>query len=206
EIICTTQIYLGEDSGTGESPGRISRQLSAIDFTSYCSSRQRQSSHVSHENVTQSPSPLQHYLQCSGNFTSLASTSLTLCMLMRPHHPPDETPTLPSHLRPHHLLRFHTPTLTIFTLVYCPPNMPPTPLTILTLVVSPPNMPPTPLMILTLVESPPNMPPTPLTILTLVESPPNMPPTPLTNLMLVESPPDMPPTLPSHWLNPQCRL
>ncbi|MBW0584138.1 hypothetical protein O181_123853 [Austropuccinia psidii MF-1] len=35
-------------------------------------SRQRQSSHVSHENVTQSPNPFQHYLQCLGNFTSLA--------------------------------------------------------------------------------------------------------------------------------------
>ncbi|MBW0551890.1 hypothetical protein O181_091605 [Austropuccinia psidii MF-1] len=45
---------------------------------------------------------------------------------MRPHHPPDESPTRPPHLRPHHFLRFHTPTLTIFTLVYCPPDMPPT--------------------------------------------------------------------------------
>ncbi|MBW0593399.1 hypothetical protein O181_133114 [Austropuccinia psidii MF-1] len=38
-------------------------------------SRQLQSSHVSHENVTQSPNPFQHYLQCLGNFTSLAGAS-----------------------------------------------------------------------------------------------------------------------------------
>ncbi|MBW0507172.1 hypothetical protein O181_046887 [Austropuccinia psidii MF-1] len=55
--------------------GRISRQSLAIDFTSHRSSRQRQSSHVSHANVTQSPNPFQHYSQCSGNFTSLASAS-----------------------------------------------------------------------------------------------------------------------------------
>ncbi|MBW0567403.1 hypothetical protein O181_107118 [Austropuccinia psidii MF-1] len=39
-------------------------------------SRQCQSSHVSHENVTQSPNPFQHYFQCLGNFTLLASASL----------------------------------------------------------------------------------------------------------------------------------
>ncbi|MBW0569599.1 hypothetical protein O181_109314 [Austropuccinia psidii MF-1] len=44
-------------------------------------SRQRQLSHVSHENVTQSPNPFQHYLQCWGNFTSLACAS--------PPNPPD---------------------------------------------------------------------------------------------------------------------
>ncbi|MBW0576201.1 hypothetical protein O181_115916 [Austropuccinia psidii MF-1] len=38
-------------------------------------SRQRRLSHASHENVTQSPNPFQHYSQCSGNFTSLASTT-----------------------------------------------------------------------------------------------------------------------------------
>ncbi|MBW0576420.1 hypothetical protein O181_116135 [Austropuccinia psidii MF-1] len=38
-------------------------------------SRQRQLSHVSHENVTKSPNPFQHYSQCLGNFTSLACTS-----------------------------------------------------------------------------------------------------------------------------------
>ncbi|MBW0535811.1 hypothetical protein O181_075526, partial [Austropuccinia psidii MF-1] len=48
-----------------QTPGRISRQSSAIDFTSHCASRQRQSSHVSHENVTQSPNPFQHYSQRS---------------------------------------------------------------------------------------------------------------------------------------------
>ncbi|MBW0570836.1 hypothetical protein O181_110551, partial [Austropuccinia psidii MF-1] len=87
-----------------------------------------QSSHVSHENVTQSPNPFQHYLQHLGNFTALASTSPTLSMLMRLHRPPDETPTLPPHLHPHHSLRFHTPSLTILTLAECPPDMLPTPL------------------------------------------------------------------------------
>ncbi|MBW0590695.1 hypothetical protein O181_130410 [Austropuccinia psidii MF-1] len=38
-------------------------------------SRQHQLSHVSHDNVTQSPNPFQHYLQFLGNFTSLASAS-----------------------------------------------------------------------------------------------------------------------------------
>ncbi|MBW0477009.1 hypothetical protein O181_016724 [Austropuccinia psidii MF-1] len=57
------------------SPGQISRQSSAIDFTLHRASRQRQSSHVSHDNVTQSPNPFQHYLQCLGNFTSLACPS-----------------------------------------------------------------------------------------------------------------------------------
>ncbi|MBW0587001.1 hypothetical protein O181_126716, partial [Austropuccinia psidii MF-1] len=47
------------------SPGRISHQSSAIDFTSHRSSRQRQLSHVSHENVTQRPNSFQHYSQCS---------------------------------------------------------------------------------------------------------------------------------------------
>ncbi|MBW0557120.1 hypothetical protein O181_096835 [Austropuccinia psidii MF-1] len=58
-----------------KTPGRTSRQSSAIDLTSHRSSRQCQSSHVSHANVTQSPNPFQHYSQCSGNFTSLASAS-----------------------------------------------------------------------------------------------------------------------------------
>ncbi|MBW0588756.1 hypothetical protein O181_128471 [Austropuccinia psidii MF-1] len=79
------------------SPGQISRQSWAIDFTSHHVSRQRQ---LSHENVTQSPNPFQHYLQPLGNFTSLASASPTLSMLTHPHHPPDETPTLPPHLLP----------------------------------------------------------------------------------------------------------
>ncbi|MBW0571610.1 hypothetical protein O181_111325 [Austropuccinia psidii MF-1] len=67
---------------------------------------------------------------------------------MRPHRPPDDTPTLPPHLGPHHSLRFHTPSLTIFKLTWCPPKMPPPPLTILML--CPPNMPPTVLTILML--------------------------------------------------------
>ncbi|MBW0561464.1 hypothetical protein O181_101179 [Austropuccinia psidii MF-1] len=33
-------------------------------------SRQRQLSHVSHENVTQSPNPFPHYSQCLDNYTS----------------------------------------------------------------------------------------------------------------------------------------
>ncbi|MBW0572757.1 hypothetical protein O181_112472 [Austropuccinia psidii MF-1] len=56
-------------------PGRILRQSLAIDFTLHRASRQRQSSHVSHQNVTQSQNPFQHYLQCLGYFTSLASAS-----------------------------------------------------------------------------------------------------------------------------------
>ncbi|MBW0578058.1 hypothetical protein O181_117773, partial [Austropuccinia psidii MF-1] len=61
-----------------KTPGQISRQSSAIDFTSHgvghvrSASRQRQSSH---ENVTQSPNPFQHYSPSSGNFTLLASAS-----------------------------------------------------------------------------------------------------------------------------------
>ncbi|MBW0561424.1 hypothetical protein O181_101139 [Austropuccinia psidii MF-1] len=49
-------------------------------------------------------------------------------MLTCPHRPPDETPTLPSPL-----LTLSPPTLTIFTLAECPPDMAPTPHTILTL-------------------------------------------------------------------------
>ncbi|MBW0488637.1 hypothetical protein O181_028352 [Austropuccinia psidii MF-1] len=61
--------------------------------------RQRQSSHVSHENVTQSPNPFQHYLQFSGNFTSLASASppnppRRFAYLRAQPPPPDETLTL----------------------------------------------------------------------------------------------------------------
>ncbi|MBW0593779.1 hypothetical protein O181_133494, partial [Austropuccinia psidii MF-1] len=55
-------------------------------------------------------------------------------MLTRPHRPPDETPTLPPHLRPHNSLRFHTLALTIFMRTWCPPDMPLTPLAILMLV------------------------------------------------------------------------
>ncbi|MBW0494486.1 hypothetical protein O181_034201 [Austropuccinia psidii MF-1] len=55
-------------------------------------------------------------------------------MLTHPQRHPDETPTLPPHLRPYHSLRFHTPALTIFMLTWFPPDMPLTPLAILKLV------------------------------------------------------------------------
>ncbi|MBW0557050.1 hypothetical protein O181_096765 [Austropuccinia psidii MF-1] len=52
-------------------------------------------------------------------------------MLTRPHPPPDETLTLPPHLRPHHSLCFRTPAssspqLTFLTLLQGPQVMPPT--------------------------------------------------------------------------------
>ncbi|MBW0481791.1 hypothetical protein O181_021506 [Austropuccinia psidii MF-1] len=74
----------------------------------------------------------------------------TLSMLRCLYHPPDEVPTLPPHFFPHHYLCFHTPTLTLFTLVECPPNMALTLRTILTLMWCPPNIPLTQLTILTL--------------------------------------------------------
>ncbi|MBW0511430.1 hypothetical protein O181_051145 [Austropuccinia psidii MF-1] len=89
-------------------------------------SRQRQSSHVSHENVTQSANPFQHYLQRLGNFTSLASASPMLRMLTRPHRPPDETPTLPPHLlthshpRPYHPYACVVPSQHAFDTAYHP--------------------------------------------------------------------------------------
>ncbi|MBW0505490.1 hypothetical protein O181_045205 [Austropuccinia psidii MF-1] len=69
-------------------------------------------------------SPYSHWIQwvTSRNLTSLASASPP----NPPQHcPPDETATLPPHLRPHHSL--------------CPPDMLPTLLTILTLTECPPN-------------------------------------------------------------------
>ncbi|MBW0581319.1 hypothetical protein O181_121034 [Austropuccinia psidii MF-1] len=51
-----------------------------------------------------------------------------LSMLTCPHYSPNETPTLPPHLRPYHSLHFHTPALTMFTLAEGPPDMAPTPL------------------------------------------------------------------------------
>ncbi|MBW0547352.1 hypothetical protein O181_087067 [Austropuccinia psidii MF-1] len=54
-------------------------------------SRQGQSSHMSHENVTQSPNPTQHYLQSWGNYTSWCYPADAYA----PTPPPDETPTLP---------------------------------------------------------------------------------------------------------------
>ncbi|MBW0511888.1 hypothetical protein O181_051603 [Austropuccinia psidii MF-1] len=55
----------------------VSVTLKSLDLMGHVTSasRKRQSSHVSHENVTQSPNPFQHYSQCLGNFTSLASAS-----------------------------------------------------------------------------------------------------------------------------------
>ncbi|MBW0484555.1 hypothetical protein O181_024270 [Austropuccinia psidii MF-1] len=43
-----------------------------------------------------------------------------LSMLRCPHRPPDKVPKLPPHLCPHHSLCFHTPALTILTLVNLP--------------------------------------------------------------------------------------
>ncbi|MBW0550909.1 hypothetical protein O181_090624 [Austropuccinia psidii MF-1] len=72
-----------------------------------------------------------------------------LRMLTSPHRPPDETLTLPPHLRPHHSLRFHTPPIPSLCSrgalptcsrhhlslrsLKCPPDMLPTLLTIITL-------------------------------------------------------------------------
>ncbi|MBW0510572.1 hypothetical protein O181_050287 [Austropuccinia psidii MF-1] len=107
-----------------------------------------------------------------------------LSMLTRPHPPPDRTPTLPPHLRPHQSLLFRTPAssspwLTILMLLQGPQVMPPTP-------PSPPLMPPCtcptclqhclPSLCL---QCPPDMPPM------LVEFLPNMNLTLLTILTLV---------------------
>ncbi|MBW0476496.1 hypothetical protein O181_016211 [Austropuccinia psidii MF-1] len=105
-------------------PGRILCQSLAIGFMSHrvgpitSASRKHQLSHVSHKNVTQSPNPFHHYLQCLGNLTSLASASppnpskrfaylcarTTLQMRLR-HFPPSlSSPLLTlSHPRPYHL-------------------------------------------------------------------------------------------------------
>ncbi|MBW0587428.1 hypothetical protein O181_127143 [Austropuccinia psidii MF-1] len=91
------------------SPGQISRQLLAIDFMLHRASRQRQSSHVSHENVTQSPNPFQHYSQCWGNFTSLASTS--------PPNPPRRFACLRARTALHMRLR-HCPPISVLTTPY----------------------------------------------------------------------------------------
>ncbi|MBW0574594.1 hypothetical protein O181_114309 [Austropuccinia psidii MF-1] len=99
------------------SPGRISPQLLAIDFTSHRASRQRQLSHVSHENVTQSPNPFQHYLQCSGNFTSLACAS--------PPNPPRCFACLRARTALQMRLR-HCPPISVLTTPYAftPPPLP----------------------------------------------------------------------------------
>ncbi|MBW0590671.1 hypothetical protein O181_130386, partial [Austropuccinia psidii MF-1] len=90
-------------------------------------SRQRQLSHVSHENVTQSPNPFQHYSQFLGNFTSLACAS--------PPNPPRRFACLRARtalqMRLQHsstLLTLSHPALTIFMLTWCTPDMLPTPL------------------------------------------------------------------------------
>ncbi|MBW0562776.1 hypothetical protein O181_102491 [Austropuccinia psidii MF-1] len=69
-------------------------------------SRQRQSSH---ENVTQSPNPFQHYSQCSGNFTSLASAS--------PPNPPQCFACLRAHTTLQMRLR-HCPPISVLTTPY----------------------------------------------------------------------------------------
>ncbi|MBW0531871.1 hypothetical protein O181_071586 [Austropuccinia psidii MF-1] len=80
-------------------------------------SRQHQSSHVSHENVTQSPNPFQHYSQCLGNFTSLASTSTP--------NPPQHFACLRTHIALHMRLR-HCPPISVSTTpdAFTPPPLP----------------------------------------------------------------------------------
>ncbi|MBW0575347.1 hypothetical protein O181_115062 [Austropuccinia psidii MF-1] len=69
-------------------------------------SRQPQSSHVSHENVTQSSNPFQHYSQCLGNFTTLACTS--------PPNPPQRFACL--HARTTFQMRLqHCPPISVLT-------------------------------------------------------------------------------------------
>ncbi|MBW0549323.1 hypothetical protein O181_089038 [Austropuccinia psidii MF-1] len=146
------------------SPGQILRQSSAIDFTLHRSSRQRQSSHVSHENFTQIPNPFQHYSQCLGNFTSLASASppnplrcfacLQACTALQmrlQHCPPISVLTTPCAFTPppiasfcsHGSLRTCSQHHLSLRSLKCPPNMPPTLLTIITLTECTPDMLPT---------------------------------------------------------------
>ncbi|MBW0578702.1 hypothetical protein O181_118417, partial [Austropuccinia psidii MF-1] len=65
-------------------------------------------------------SPLPCLLSCLNWLLNPCLMIPTLSMLMLPRRSPDETPTLPPHLRPHHSLCFHTPGLTISMLVECP--------------------------------------------------------------------------------------
>ncbi|MBW0501984.1 hypothetical protein O181_041699 [Austropuccinia psidii MF-1] len=69
---CTHAVIVSSISAAsihqGESSSIIGNRL-------HVAPQQHQSSHVSHENVTQSQNPFQHYPQCLGNFTSLASAS-----------------------------------------------------------------------------------------------------------------------------------
>ncbi|MBW0560126.1 hypothetical protein O181_099841 [Austropuccinia psidii MF-1] len=80
-------------------------------------SRQCQSSHVSHENVTQSPNSFQHYSQCLGNFTSLASAS--------PPNPPRRFACLRTRTALHMRLQ-HCPPISVLTTPYAftPPPLP----------------------------------------------------------------------------------
>ncbi|MBW0565440.1 hypothetical protein O181_105155 [Austropuccinia psidii MF-1] len=80
-------------------------------------SRQCQSSLVSHENATQSPNPFQHYLQCSRNFTSLASAS--------PPSPPQRFACLRTRTALQMRLQ-HCPPISVLTTPYAftPPPLP----------------------------------------------------------------------------------
>ncbi|MBW0545773.1 hypothetical protein O181_085488 [Austropuccinia psidii MF-1] len=92
-----------------QAPGRILHKSLAIDFTSHRTSSKRQSSHVSHENVSQSPNPFQHYSQFSGNFTSLASAS--------PPNPPQSFASLHACTALHMRLQ-HCPPISVLTTPY----------------------------------------------------------------------------------------
>ncbi|MBW0580448.1 hypothetical protein O181_120163, partial [Austropuccinia psidii MF-1] len=148
---CGQFLEYGQDSHQGESrinSWRLTSHRTAV------TSRQRQLSHVSHENVTQSSNPFQHYSQCLVNFTSLASASppnpprcfaclragTTLQMRLR-HCPPISVLTTPYAFTPPPLpslcSRGALPTCSRHHLslrsLKCPPNMLPTLLTILML-------------------------------------------------------------------------
>ncbi|MBW0462523.1 hypothetical protein O181_002238 [Austropuccinia psidii MF-1] len=68
-------------------------------------SRQHQLSHVSHENVTQSPIPFQHYSQGLGNYTSWCKAAHVYAPAPPSRCHSDTDP----HPFPHHSLHFHTP-------------------------------------------------------------------------------------------------
>ncbi|MBW0559348.1 hypothetical protein O181_099063 [Austropuccinia psidii MF-1] len=74
-------------------------------------------------NKERSPSQYQQ-----GDNMSYSDTRANLASIIAPlpHRPPDETPTLPPHLCPHHSLCFHTPAHTIFMLTWCTTDMLPT--------------------------------------------------------------------------------
>ncbi|MBW0585119.1 hypothetical protein O181_124834, partial [Austropuccinia psidii MF-1] len=96
--------------GTG-GPTLTSANLASIslDLVGHVTSASRQYP-LSHENVTQSPNPFQHYSQCSGNFTSLAWASPPnapqrfACLRACTTPPSPSSPLLTlSHPRPYHL-------------------------------------------------------------------------------------------------------